>query len=147
MRISGDARTAIALGSCVLLGNYCFVSLVYVASQVEQNAYAMKFWFKSLVRFPLSSTLGFAVVYLPVLAVVATLAPRLISTLKSQNIRITFFTAYVLVTFLVVGTTLQLSLYQRLSWNVQNVALLLITHCVGAGLAMAMAPRDGICKA
>jgi len=34
LETTGDARTAIMLGTCVLLGYYCFVAFVYVTSQL-----------------------------------------------------------------------------------------------------------------
>jgi hypothetical protein len=139
---AGDLRTAIALGTSVLLGNYCFVAFVYVTSQLAENAYAAKFWFKSLVRYPVSSTLGIALVFLPSLILLAAISPPLLSRLKSQFVRIGAFAAGTLITYLAVTVIVQLSLYPHHSWHVRHLVLLTILHCVGAGVAMAVAKRN-----
>lgn len=132
------ARIAIAIGICVLLGNYCFVTFVYLSSQLGHHAYAPKFFFKSLIRFPLASTLSFGSGVVPALFIATLGASSLLAKFKSRGTRIMMFAIFSIATYLVLITTLRLVTYRDLQFDIRALVPLFILWGIGTVVALVL---------
>lgn len=139
-------QIATTVGVCVLVCDYALIASVYLSSQMAEHSYALKYWFKSLVRFPLMATVSFATLLIPSLVLSWLIVRWTFGTHATSTKHIASFSIASLCSYLLLVFVVQVGILRSTSMSLGYVLMILVFFALGMIVSVIMSRRRPGCR-